>query len=143
MKSRCYVATVVNAYRRVLDGESPAAMRAELETCAHRAFTPAYAFGENAETESFENSQTKGTCAYTADVLEGGTEPLVQMRGRFREGDALEILSPRTDLGTSFPARNIRDEAGTPVPDAKFVMQKLRISCPVPLQAGDILRMRV
>lgn len=143
MKSRYYVASVVNAYRRVLDGAPAAAVRAELETCAHREFTTAYAFGENAETVSPANSQTKGTCVYTADVLEGGREPLVQMRGRFREGDTLEVLSPRADCGTSFEARNIRDEEETPVPDAKFVMQKLRISCPLELAAGDILRMRV
>ena len=33
-------------------------------------------------------------------------------------------------------------EDGTPVEDAKLVMQKLRLSCPYPLAAGDILRKR-
>lgn len=143
MKSRYYLATVVGAYRRALDGAPVQAMAAELETCAHRAFTPAYAFGENVHTVSYENSQTQGTCTYVADVLEGGDMPLVQMRGRFRVGDVLEVLSPSASFGGAFTAERMIAEDGTPVEDAKLVMQKLRLSCPYPLAAGDILRKRV
>ena len=50
MKSRYYLANTVNAYRRALGGAPLPAMEEELEKCAHRAFTAAYAFGENAET---------------------------------------------------------------------------------------------
>lgn len=142
MKSRYYLATVVGAYRRALDGAPVQAMAEELETCAHRAFTHAYAFGENAHTVSYENSQTQGTCAYVADVLEGGDAPLVQMRGRFRVGDVLEVLSPSASFGRAFTVERMTAEDGTPVEDAKLVMQKLRLSCPYPLAAGDILRKR-
>ena len=142
MKSRYYLATVVGAYRRALDGAPVQAMAEELETCAHRAFTHAYAFGENAHTVSYENSQTQGTCAYVADVLEDGDAPLVQMRGRFRVGDVLEVLSPSASFGRAFTVERMTAEDGTPVEDAKLVMQKLRLSCPYPLAAGDILRKR-
>ena len=140
MKSRYYLANVVNAYRRALDGAPAAAMAAELEKCAHRAFTEAYAFGENAQTVSYDDPQTKGTRDYAADVLEGGEMPLVQMRGRFREGDTLEILSPSASFNKTFTVQGMRAEDGTPVADAKLVLQKLRLPCPYPLQAGDILR---
>ncbi len=140
MKSRYYVADVVNAYRRALDGAPAGEMAAELEKCAHRDFTAAYAFGGNAHTVSYENAQRGGTREYVADVLEGGEVPLVQMRGRFREGDVLEVLSPSASFNGTFTAAGVTAEDGTPVADAKLVMQKLRLPCPYPLHAGDILR---
>ena len=140
MKSRYYLATVVNAYRRVLDGEMTVEEgQAELRKAAHRDFTTAYAFGGNDETVSYADSQRQGTHEYVADVLEGG---LVQMRNRFRVGEELEVLSPSRSCGKTFVVRAMEDEAGAPVEDAKLVMQKLRLACPFPLAAGDILRRR-
>ena len=46
MKSEYYLATVVNAYRRILDGAPAAALADELETCDHRAYTTAFALGK-------------------------------------------------------------------------------------------------
>lgn len=140
MKSRYYVADVVNAYRRALDGAPLSAMQEELEKCAHRDFTVAYAFGANAHTVNYANAQAKGTREYVADVLEGGKTPLVQMRGRFRRGDVLEVLSPSASFNLTFAAEGMCAEDGTPVADAKLVLQKLRLACPYPLHAGDILR---
>ncbi len=141
MKSAYYLATVVNAYRRALDGTlSTADAQAELKKVAHRAFTTAYALGENAETVNYADSQESGTREYVADVLEGGDRPLIQMRNRFRVGDELEILSPFDSFNSRFSVRELKDENGNEVADAKLVMQKLRISCPYPLEKGDILR---
>ena len=138
MKSSYYLATVVNAYRRVLDKTlSVEEGQEELKKVAHRAFTTAYMFGDNAETVNYEDSQESGTREYVADVLADG---LVQMRNRFRMGDKLEILSPTDTFNRTFTVENMEDEAGTPVQDAKLVMQKLRLSCPYPLREGDILR---
>ena len=154
MKSAYYLATVVNAYRRALDGTlSVSEAQAELNKVAHRAFTTAYALGENAETVNYADSQESGTRAYVADVLEdsapcggaaggrpGGSCALVQMRGRFRVGDTLEILSPSDSFNRAFVVEEMTDEAGERVEDAKLVMQKLRLRCPYPLAAGDLLR---
>lgn len=138
MKSSYYLATVVNAYRRVLDKTlSVEEGQEELKKVAHRAFTTAYMFGDNAETVNYEDSQESGTREYVADVLADG---LVQMRNRFRMGDKLEILSPTDTFNRVFTVENMEDEAGAPVQDAKLVMQKLRLSCPYPLREGDILR---
>ena len=141
MKSAYYLATVVNAYRRALDGTfTEGEAQAELDKTAHRDFTAAYAVGDNAETVSYSDAQRGGTHEYIADVLEGGEgSALVQMRGRFRAGDVLEILSPAASHGRTFVAAMCAED-GTPVQDAKLVMQKLRLRCPYPLQAGDILR---
>lgn len=138
MKSSYYLATVVNAYRRVLDKTlSVEEGQEELKKVAHRAFTTAYMFGDNAETVNYEDSQESGTREYVADVLADG---LVQMRNRFRMGDKLEILSPTDTFNRTFTVENMEDQAGAPVQDAKLVMQKLRLSCPYPLREGDILR---
>lgn len=138
MKSSYYLATVVNAYRRVLDKTlSVEEGQEELKKVAHRAFTTAYMFGDNAETVNYEDSQESGTREYVADVQADG---LVQMRNRFRTGDKLEILSPTDTFNRVFTVENMEDEAGAPVQDAKLVMQKLRLSCPYPLREGDILR---
>ena len=148
MKSAYYLATVVNAYRRALDGTlSVSAALEELNKVAHRAFTAAYALGDNAETIHYSDSQEAGTRAYVADVLEdggagaaGNTCALVQMRGRFRVGDTLEILSPSDSFNRTFAVEEMTSEEGERVEDAKLVMQKLRLGCPYPLRAGDILR---
>lgn len=144
MKSAYYLATVVSAYRRVLDGAlSVAEGMRELEKVNHRAFTAAYAFGDAHDTVNYSDSQKGGTHLYIADVLEGGTRPLVQMRGRFRVGDELEVLSPGEAFNKTFRVRELAAESGERVEDAKLVMQKLRLSCPFPLSAGDILRRRI
>ena len=148
MKSAYYLATVVNAYRRAQDGTlSVSAALEELNKVAHRAFTAAYALGNNAETIHYSDSQEAGTRAYVADVLEdggagaaGNTCALVQMRGRFRVGDTLEILSPSDSFNRTFAVEEMTSEEGERVEDAKLVMQKLRLRCPYPLRAGDILR---
>ena len=148
MKSAYYLATVVNAYRRALDGTlSVSAALEELNKVAHRAFTAAYALGNNAETIHYSDSQEAGTRAYVADVLEdggagaaGNTCALVQMRGRFRVGDTLEILSPSDSFNRTFAVEEMTSEEGERVEDAKLVMQKLCLRCPYPLRAGDILR---
>jgi putative protease len=46
MKSAYYLATVINAYRRALDGENREISEAELLNVAHRDYTQAYAEGK-------------------------------------------------------------------------------------------------
>ena len=142
MKSAYYLATVVNAYRRAMDGDlDSAAAEEELKKAAHRDFTAAYAFGAGENTVNLTDSQTGGTREYVADVLEKTEDgAIVQMRNRFRVGEKLEILSPSKSFNRIFTAEKMLDEAGAPVADAKLVMQKLQLICPYPLQKGDILR---
>ena len=144
MKSAYYVATVVNAYRRLMDGKMTAEEAArELDTAAHRDYTEAYAFGNNDKTVNYADSQTAGTRIYTANVLEGahaGGAALIEMRNRFRLGDELEVLSPSDSFGRRFVVEEMRGEDGESVADAKLVQQKMRVFCPYELCAGDILR---
>ena len=98
-KKAFYVASVVNAYRRVLDGEDPALVEPELLTVSHRPYNTGFFFGEAQQAPDYDGYQQE--CLHVADVLgceqlNGGRYRLIaRCRNRFAEGDALEALIPR------------------------------------------------
>lgn len=143
MKSEYYLATVINAYRRCMDGGYSGVVERELATAAHRDYTTAYALGENHGTVNYSDSQAKGDCDYIGNVA--GTEGdcvLVEMRGRFRKGDVLEVLSPSENFGRSFEVGNVWLPDGSLTDDCKLVQTVYKVECPYKLSAGDILRRR-
>lgn len=143
MKSEYYLATVINAYRRCLDGGFDETVARELTTAAHRDYTTAYMLGENHQTVNYSDSQAKGDCDYIANVLGGGEgKAQVEMRGRFKVGDTLEVLSPTQNFGKSFTVERALNSAGEEVDDCKRVQEIYTINCPHNLSAGDILRRR-
>jgi len=143
MKSEYYLATVINAYRRCIDGGYSQVVERELATAAHRDYTTAYALGENHNTVNYSDSQAKGDCDYIANVISAGEGyAVVEMRGRFKVGERLEILSPAQNFGKSFAVEYAETQAGERVEDCKLVQQHYKINCPYSLSAGDILRRR-
>lgn len=141
MKSGYYLATVINAYRRLMDGGDLALSQEELLAVAHRAYTTAYALGKNTETVNYTDSQSKGDCTYIADIV-GSEDGYVyaEMRNRFRRGDLLEVLSPDEHFGKSFVAEEIYDSKGEKTEDCKLVQEIYKIKCPYLLQKGAYLR---
>nr|MDE6505322.1 U32 family peptidase C-terminal domain-containing protein [Clostridia bacterium] len=104
---------------------------------------PAYALGENEKTVNYADSQAKGDCDYIANVISGGNGFLVaEMRGRFKVGDTLEVLSPSDSFGKSFKVEKAFTSAGEIVEDCKLVQEHYKINCPFELKSGDILRRR-
>ena len=143
MKSEYYLATVVNAYRRIIDGGYSDSLFSELSCAARREFTTAYMLGDNRETVAYDNSQTTGSCKFIATVEDYKEGRLfVEMRNRFREGDVLEILSPNEHFGKQVCVKGLKDPAGEACLDAKLVQGRYSFECSYPLQKGDILRMR-
>ena len=143
MKSEYYLATVINAYRRCMDGGFDPAVERELLTAAHRDYTTAYAFGKNENTVNYSDSQAKGDCDYIGNVLEGADGfAVVEMRGRFKTGDTLEVLTPSDNFGKSFIVEKAFKSDGVQVDDCKIVQENYKINCPFKLAAGDILRRR-
>ena len=153
MKSEYYLATVVNAYRRAIDcyyqkGQDYKRERLfqdELKKTAHREFTTAYITGYNDRTVNYEDSQSKGTHKFIANVVEGTNGKdfaIVEMRNRFKVGDELEILSPNDCFNKIIKVSRLEDEKGVPVEDAKIVQQKLKLFTDIKLSAGDILRIK-
>ena len=144
MKSGYYLATVINAYRRWMDGQPLKISQDELSNVAHREYTEAYAFGKNSKTVNYNDSQSKGEYVYIADVLGSQNGYVtVEMRNRFKQGDVLEVLSPSGNFAKSFVAEEIFDINGEPTQDAKLVQQQYKIKCPYVLTAGDYLRRKV
>ena len=153
MKSEYYLATVVNAYRRAIDAyyaegekyrENPL-FQAELKKTAHREFTTAYITGYNDRTVNYDDSQSKGTHKFIANVLEGNDGKdyaLIEMRNRFKVGDELEVLSPSKSFNEIIKVTRMEDEKDSAVFDAKIVQQKLKLYTSVPLLSGDILRIK-
>ena len=149
MKGEYYLATVINAYRRAIDEyyekgseykKNPLYM-SELKKTFHRAFTTAYAFGDNKETVNYENSQSTGDSLFIASVLDyADGVATVEMRNRFMVGDVLEVLSPRDTFNKTFTVTEIVNEKGDLIEDAKRVQEILKIKCDIPLKAGDMLR---
>ncbi|MBR2321390.1 MAG: U32 family peptidase [Clostridia bacterium] len=141
MKSGYYLATVINAYRRLMDGGDFTLSETELSNVAHRDYTTAYMLGKNPETVNYEDSQSKGDYIYIADVLgcENGYV-LAEMRNRFKQGDVLEVLSPDGNFAKTFVAEEIFDGKGALVDDAKLVQEIYKIKCPYALKKGDYLR---
>ncbi len=143
MKSEYYLATVINAYRRCMDGGYNGIIERELKTAFHRDYTQAYAFGNNDNTVNYEDSQAKGDCDYVANVISSdGESAVVEMRGRFKVGDTLEILSPNDSFGKSFTVERAFTGTGEEVTDCKLVQEHYKINCPYALNGGDLLRRR-
>jgi putative protease len=141
MKSGYYLATVINAYRRLMDGGAFTISETELSNVAHREYTTAYALGKNSETVNYENSQSKGDSVYIADVV--GCEDgyiFAEMRNRFKTGDVLEILSPTDSFCKTFTVGEIYGLDGEKTDDAKLVQQQYTMACPYQIEKGDYLR---
>ncbi len=153
MKSEYYLATVVNAYRRALNAyyetgrgfkDNPL-FQNELKKTAHREFTVAYINGDNNRTINYDDSQSKGTHKFIANVLEGNENrdyALIEMRNRFKIGDELEVLSPSESFNMIIKVERIEDQKGNMVTDAKIVQQTLKLYTDVKLCSGDILRIK-
>ncbi len=151
MKSEYYLATVVNAYRRAIDAyyekgekyKENILYQQELKKTAHREFTTAYFLGDNDRTVNYDDSQSKGSHKFIANVLEGNEKKdyaLIEMRNRFMVGDILEVLSPTNSFNKTILVDRVENEKGEIVTDAKLVQEKLKLYTDIPLNAGDILR---
>ena len=144
MKSPYYIATVVNAYRRFMDGNAPLDICEEELNCAsHRPYSSGFYFGET-KNDPNNDGLYRRTCDFVGIVLEkaGKDEYIVEMRNRFSVGDELEILSPNS-LQKSFKVELIKGENGENKQSAALVQEKVTVNCPYELQNGDILRKRI
>lgn len=126
MKSEYYVAGVVNAYRRALDGEQ-FDYHTELAKIAHRPYTTGFTFAK-VPTEYASRAESVQTYDFVALVK---TPRTVIIKNKICPGDTLEILSPTASNGQTFvwtgPVANVPESVVT-------------LDCPYPLAPNDILR---
>ncbi len=102
VKKAFYVATVVNAYRHVLDGQDPALWERELDTISHRPYSTGFFFGDAQQsTDADMYQQLYDWVGEVVRVLpnEDGTWRVwAKCRNRFYQGDELEVLSPHEPI---------------------------------------------
>ena len=148
MKSEFYLATVALAYRKAIDDilkhgaiQDVSELKRELSTIAHRAYTEAYAVGENTDTIYNKGGQIEEEQIFVARVtkVENG-RAIVEMRNRFLEGDEVSVLSPNEYCYKKFKIEDIRNEKGEQVADAKLVQAIYSIKTLFKLAEGDIIR---
>ena len=97
-KQAFYVATVVGAYRSVLDGGSAEAAERELSTISHRPYSTGFYYGRAEQTP--ERDGYVRECLHVATVEdcqpagEGTWRVTALCHNRFERGDALGVVSP-------------------------------------------------
>ncbi|MCL2812126.1 MAG: U32 family peptidase [Clostridia bacterium] len=140
MKSEYYVATVVGAYRRALDGAaSPQSLRAELDKVSHRAYDTGFYFGAPEQPGGAEGySQDAEYVGYVLELLPDGWGR-IEVRNRFFVGDELEALTPRSIV--SFSVSQIRlEETGELVSVINRPLAVVHVPLPQGVEADDLLR---
>ena len=143
MKSVYYVANVVNAYRRAIDGQTFNYME-EVKKSSHRNYTTGFYFDEQ-ERECLEQSTPVSTHDFVGVVIEDTQNGvlLIEQRNMFKVGDELEILSPNENFNKKIVVKFILDEDNNNILEARKVQQKLSINSEFDLKKGDILRKKI
>ena len=146
MKSEYYVATVVNAYRKAIDGwENLDELKEELQKASHRTYTTGFYF-PNEQKENLASSMPVQSHEFVAVVEEdaNGEVVKIQQRNRFAKCEILEVLSPNANtFNKTIVVESLTNLAGEEVLDAKQVQQILFLKTSLPLQKGDILRKKI
>lgn len=150
-KKAFYVATVVGAYRRALDGEPASAVRAELDAVSHRPYSEGFYFGNPRQACDYDGYEQE--TMHVADVVEcveGDGAALFRLvakcRNRFEEGEALEVLSPHVAV-RGLEVRNLKwlpedSEGAEPVAVANRACDLYMLDSPFEVKPGSFLRVR-
>ncbi len=155
-KRSFYVATVVHAYRQVLDGADPAQIAPELYTISHRPYGTGFYFGR--PDQSPERDGYVKECLHAATVADcrangdGSFRIEAVCHNRFFPGAELELLSPGRPVEALRPQdvcwlpRDPETDAPlppVPVEVANRAAERYAFTSSVPMEAGDFLRSRI
>lgn len=169
-KQAFYVATVVGAYRSVLDGGDAEAANRELYTISHRPYSTGFYYGRAEQTP--ERDGYVKECLHVATVEE--CEPVGEGRwrvtalchNRFEQGCELEVVSPQgsgakltvddlvrlapSDGGKPFVERGdvpLDDVRGLSYEQPELIANRSKehylFVSSIPLEKGDYLRKRI
>ena len=144
-KGAYYVAAVTNAYRHVLDGESPSVWMSELEATSHRPFSTGFFFGNP--------TQNPGHAEYARDRLLVGVAKSskqvgdawlaeVVCRNKAQAGDKITVLSPGSSVRQFVlgDVQRLMPEEGWQDAERMSVnMELYRFAVPFALNEGDML----
>jgi len=151
-KKAFYVATVVNAYRQVLDGAEARLWEPELETVSHRPYHTGFFYGpahQTPESDDYVRNYEWVAKVVGCRALDGeGFELDVLCRNKFSVGDAVELLRPHEPVRTFEIERitHITQYGDAPgqhveVDTAHRTMEHYLVPSPLPACEGDIIRL--
>ncbi len=142
MKTAYYVASVVNAYRRVMDGVmSKEEAEEELTLMTHRPYSTGFYYGA-VKKEPFNDGLYHHSGMFIATVKEKTSKgAYIQMRNRFSVGDVLELMSVDAGIVPFTVEKIVGEEGEKSVCD--FPMEIVEINLPECAKAGDMIRKRV
>ena len=168
-KRAFYVATVVHAYRQVLDGGDVESAARELLTISHRPYSTGFFYGR--ATQSPEHDGYVKECVHVATVEEcvpvgEAWRVIASCHNRFANTDELEVVSPHrqpfavhpheiswlapADGGRPFVERDpltlsqVKDQSvEVPVDVANRSKERYVFLVEAPLAPGDYLRRRI
>lgn len=146
-KKAFYVATVVNAYRNVLDGKPVADFTHELELVSHRPYSTGFYFGPAHQAQATDERMQ--LVEWAAEVLschekDSGTWSVeARCRNGFDETTPLEALGPRKPVLAIAISnlQHVEDEPPISVVRANRAMERYRFDCNEPLEPYTIIRM--
>lgn len=153
-KRAFYVATVVHAYRAVMDGADPASVMSDLHAISHRPYGTGFFYGKPSQRQERDGYDKDYLHAATVtacqQVGEGAWRIQATCHNRFCEGDELEILTPRKPIaaarvqGLTWLAKSQEgDVHPQPVPVANRTMETYAFESRIAMQLGDLLRIRI
>lgn len=152
-KKALYVATVVNAYRHVLDGDLPEQWTRELENVSHRPYSTGFYFGEAQQSPDYDGYEQN--CVHVGDILDCENRSTffglhrfylykVLCRNHFEEGENIEALVPGGNI-TSLNVENLKwypndKSGGKAEPIANRAKEIYSFTSNIPLSPGTLLR---
>lgn len=147
-KKAFYVASVVNAYRHVLDGEPASEWMGELELVSHRPYSTGFYYGPAQQAP--ESSGYTQLADWVGEVV--ASQPAGEVfrtellcRNRFYPGDRLEVLSPHCPVRAfevGQVAEVFADGNEVPAEVVSKAMSRYVLQTPFQLREHDILRVR-
>lgn len=155
-KKAFYVATVVNAYRQVLDGADPAQFAPELEAISHRPYSTGFYYGRGQQAPQQDGYLQTALHAATVEACEpsvdaDGWRAFARCHNRFFEGGVLEVISPGKPVRelevrglhlVHGPEEDGADSWLEKVPVANRSMELYAFDAPFELCEHDLLRAR-
>ena len=155
MKTPLYVAMVTKVYREAIDAymEDPDRYRQQipyfqglLSLVSHRGYSTGFYLGAPGPEEQVyhESAYTKSR-SFAAKALmydPRSKRALVEQRGKFSEGETVEILLPKGEP-IPFNVEDLRDQEGEPIASAPHAQQTVSLRVPVEIPVGAILMKEV
>ena len=141
MKTDYYVATVVGAYRRYLEGGDMEDSLRELNAVSHRPYSTGFDLGEIKDSIHAPAGYLKD-CDYVGKVLSREGDRLrVLVKNKLTAGQSVEALVPHKNA-IVFTAKELQSEDGSPLAAAAVPESVFTLPAPEGIGEGDYLRIR-